>query len=224
MKIRDTGIGIPKDKLHRLYTPFDRLDVDVGKYEGSGLGLSIVHKIVMEYNGKIICGSEYGNNTTFMVELNIIEKNVDDSNHVDIVIENVSIINNLKILYIEDNKMNYTLITNILNKKFGNGVELTISQNGNDGITSIKNNVYDLILLDYMLPDINGDVVLENILSKKYVTDLKNVVLTTTLLDPVVTSKLQTFGVTKFLYKPIDVKKFFSYLDECVNDNVKRSI
>jgi response regulator of citrate/malate metabolism len=75
-----------------------------------------------------------------------------------------------------------------------------------------------------MLPDIKGDVVLENILSNKYVTDLKNVVLTTALLDPVVTSKLQTFGITKFLYKPIDVKKFFNYLDECVNDNIKRSI
>lgn len=224
LKIKDTGIGIPKDKLYRLYTPFDRLDVDGNKYEGSGLGLSIVHKIVTEYNGKISCDSEYGNYTVFTTELNIVEKNVDDSDNTDIIIENTNPNNSLKILYIEDNKMNYTLIANILKKKFGNSVDLTISQNGIDGINNIKNNTYDLILLDYMLPDINGDIVLENIVSNKYVTDLNKVVFTTAVLDPIVTNKLQSFGVNKFLYKPIDVKKFFNYLDECVKDDVKCSM
>jgi CheY-like chemotaxis protein len=116
-------------------------------------------------------------------------------------------------LYIEDNKYNADLIINILRKKYNDQVDLDIAETGEIGLSKLKTTKYNLILLDYLLPDFNGDVVLKRALEYGYISDTKNIILTTAYVDPMLTKKVSNIGVSKFLFKPISIRELFGYID-----------
>ena len=64
LEIRDTGVGIPKDKLDKIFLPFFTT-----KEKGTGMGLALVHKIVLSHGGRIEVNSEEGRGTTFLILL-----------------------------------------------------------------------------------------------------------------------------------------------------------
>jgi signal transduction histidine kinase len=68
LEIRDTGIGIPKDKLDKIFLPFFTT-----KEKGTGMGLALVHKIVLSHGGRIEVNSEEGHGTTFQILLPLTE-------------------------------------------------------------------------------------------------------------------------------------------------------
>lgn len=158
---QDTGKGIKADHINRLFTKFDRLDVEKNTTaEGTGLGLAITKTLVEMMGGKINVQSQYGSGSIFMVQIPqrinklnkpIIEKEVIDN----IQTNNSTSYESKKILIVDDNKLNIKVARKAL-KDFN--FEIDECYDGQECLNKInQGNNYDLILMDIMMPNMNGE-------------------------------------------------------------------
>jgi signal transduction histidine kinase len=142
LKIEDTGIGIPEEKLDEIFEDFKQLSEGYNRhYEGSGLGLGIVRKLVNHLGGQVRVTSIISKGSTFTVTL----PNRTLKPEKTIVTPKKSRSNS--ILYIEDNYLNQKLLQISLGKLY----HITLAQNADDGIAKVKNRDFDLILMDINL-------------------------------------------------------------------------
>lgn len=159
--VKDTGMGIKENQLEKLYDKFERLDVEKNSnIEGSGLGLAVTKKLVELMNGKIDVKSEYTKGSSFTLILN--QKIVEGKTAVEEeknIIENITF-ENKKILVVDDNDINLKVASKLLEKY---KVSVEESTSGVDAIEKIKNNSYDLILLDDMMPGMSGTETLQKL-------------------------------------------------------------
>ena len=154
--IEDSGRGIKKENIDKMFTKFQRLDEDRNTtIEGTGLGLAITKQLVELMGGKIIVHTVYGEGSKFTVVLNQrIEKEeiVEENTHK--VSTNLDL-NNVKILLVDDNSLNIKVANKLLERYGANMI--TSIDNGFDCIERIKNGEkYDVILLDDMMPKMGG--------------------------------------------------------------------
>jgi signal transduction histidine kinase len=159
ISVEDSGIGIPKDKIDKLFTKFERAGVEkYNSVEGTGLGLAITKKLVELMNGQIVVQSEYGIGSKFTVAIDQkLVSNPKDS----IALESTRQIDlsslkfdNKKILVVDDNAMNLKVAARLLANYNVIIEEVTSGQECLDKI--ISGNNYDLILLDDMMPKMSG--------------------------------------------------------------------
>lgn len=152
--VSDTGRGIKQDQIDKLFTKFQRLDEDKNTtVEGTGLGLAITKKLTEMLGGKITVQSKYGDGSTFTV---YVQQKISTKDHVEDLPEEIVNIDltGKKILVVDDNKLNLKVATKLLSE-FKPTLECI--DNGFDTIDKIKNGeVYDLILLDIMMPKMGG--------------------------------------------------------------------
>ena len=152
--VKDTGIGIPEDKLISIFDRFTQAEASTTrKFGGTGLGLNIVKQLVELQNGKIQVKSKLGRGSEFYFTLEF--KKVDTS-VVETIVQNNSnkkLIGKLTILLCEDNILNQRLAENVI-QKFG--FQLDIANNGQEGIELLTKNKYDLILMDLQMPIKDG--------------------------------------------------------------------
>ena len=156
IKVEDSGMGIKKESIDKLFSKFERLENEKSSIEGTGLGLAITKKLVELMHGKINVQSIYGKGSQFVVTLD--QKIVDERNIIvketnnDVKIKND--ISSKKVLIVDDNKLNLKVAVRLL-KEYNLAVE-----EANSGIECIelikKGNTYDLILMDDMMPNKNG--------------------------------------------------------------------
>ena len=147
--VKDTGIGIPEDKLTSIFDRFTQAEYSITrKFGGTGLGLNIVKQLVELQNGQIKVKSKLGRGSEFYFSLEF--KKV-DSFIVDATIKNNSTkksLGKLSILLCEDNISNQRLAEKVI-QKFG--FQLDIANNGQEGIELLIKNNYDLILMDLQM-------------------------------------------------------------------------
>ncbi|MDD3048806.1 MAG: ATP-binding protein [Bacilli bacterium] len=158
ISVEDSGIGIPKDKIDKLFTKFERAGVE--KYsstEGTGLGLAITKKLVDLMRGQILVQSEYGNGSRFTVAID--QKIVTDLNAIkkmdrpNLELKNLKF-ENKKVLVVDDNLINLKVASRLL-ATYEVSVEEVSS--GQECLNKITNGqTYDLILLDDMMPKMSG--------------------------------------------------------------------
>jgi CheY-like chemotaxis protein len=154
--VKDTGIGIPKEKLDRIFDRFQQADDSVTReYGGSGLGLSIVKELVELQKGQITATSEPNKGTTF--HLSIPYDISKDQFQIDKEIiqprEQGPRIQDSKILIVEDNKVNLMLIEHLF--RIWN-IDFDIANNGFEAIEKLKRDEFDLILMDIQMPQLDG--------------------------------------------------------------------
>jgi len=152
-KIKDTGIGIPKECYDKLFIPFSR--IDDSKAEGFGLGLSICSKIVEKLGGKLWFKSKKGIGSEFYFSYPLVEsKNeVNDS-----YLRRQSICvptQEINILVVDDNRINQIVVCEIL-KLFDNVVYDVVSS-GEEAIQIVDKKKYDIIFMDIVMPGIHGE-------------------------------------------------------------------
>lgn len=158
--VEDTGRGIKKEYIDRLFHKFDRLDIEKNTTaEGTGLGLAITKKIVELMNGTINVQSAYGKGSIFMVKIpqKIPTKNDLKKYHLetDSIHTNKNInYKGKKVLIVDDNKLNIKVATRAL-KNFE--FEIDECYNGKECLEKLKTNTYDIILMDIMMPILNGE-------------------------------------------------------------------
>ena len=161
--VKDTGIGIAKDRIKLLFKPFVQVDhTTVRKYGGTGLGLNIAYNLVSMMGGKINVNSQVGVGSNFvffiqtkeMVESKKVEK-VQETTTTKILDKELSGNFPLRILVVDDNEINLMLITKTLDKL---GYQSKRASNGQLALDLIKQEEFDLIFMDMQMPIMDGTV------------------------------------------------------------------
>jgi signal transduction histidine kinase/CheY-like chemotaxis protein len=154
-KVSDTGIGIPKDRLPTIFQTFNQVhSQNKYKTQGTGLGLSISKKLVDLQDGEISVQSEIGKGSVFTFFLPFLKagaKDLEPSSNQDE--DFVPLFKDVKVLLVEDNKINQLLAKQILT---GWGVNVEVANDGFEAIAKLQRRSFDLILLDLQMPEIDG--------------------------------------------------------------------
>ncbi|MCG9623605.1 ATP-binding protein [Vibrio mediterranei] len=151
----DTGIGISRSAQKKLFQPFTQADRSSSRnYEGTGLGLAICKRLVELMGGSISLKSEVGEGTTFFGFLPVGIEEVDEKERVqqnlDIIAQDFSA---LKVLVVDDIKMNQVVITKMLSKV---GITPDLAVNGLEAVEHATNQQYDIIFMDCRMPVMDG--------------------------------------------------------------------
>lgn len=211
-EIEDTGIGIKEEDIDSIFSIFQRVDLAYNKNtEGTGLGLSITKGYVDLMGGEISVSSTYGVGTKFTVL--IPHKVVDSSN---IKFENDEKdetsrqlkFRDIKILAVDDTKVNIKVISKVLVRY---GIDIDVAYSGADSIELCKSNSYDIVLMDQMMPVMDGIEAMRHIreLGGGYEMGGKNKIIALTANAIAGTKEiLVREGFDDYLGKPINFKVF----------------
>ena len=213
VSVKDTGIGIRKEDIDKLSHSFERLEEKRNRHiEGTGLGISIVTRLLGMMNSKLRVESEYGKGSVFSFELML---KIADSTPVGKYQDrrtagaraadeaNKLMAFNAKVLITDDNEMNLKVASNFM-KLFGINAETCTS--GEETIELMRKNKYDILFLDHMMPKMDGIETLE-ILKRENLVPVETVVIALTA-NAVVGAKEQylSVGFNDYLSKPIELK------------------
>jgi hypothetical protein len=156
-EIEDNGIGITKEKQEHMFESFSQGSIQINrKYGGTGLGLSIVKGLIEILKGKIYLKSELGKGTTFFFEIPLTySANAGVAEEQPKHFKNIEAVdlNNIKILVVEDNKINQMITKKILNKM---SLYCDVVDNGEEAVERVKQERYDVVLMDIHMPGISG--------------------------------------------------------------------
>ena len=217
ISVKDTGRGIKKEQIDKLFTKFQRLDEDKNTTtEGTGLGLAITKRLVEMMGGKIVVQSEYGFGSTFTIYL--VQDIVNSLYHKkeETVVDVVSF-DGYKVLVVDDNALNLKVASKLL-KEYNLNVECVSS--GFECIDKVKNgNFYDIILLDIMMPKMGG----VETLKKLKELDGFNVPVVALTADAIEgkSNKYLEVGFDAYLSKPIDKKELHDVLCQYIKQTKK---
>ena len=223
--ISNTGLGLAPDKMSRLFMPFERLGAEQTEVEGTGLGLALSKRLVEAMGGAITVQSTLGEGSTFAVELPLAPEQTPLAAPLaqppragSVTAERQPVEageTGALVLYIEDNPANFGLVQNILRHR--PEIKLLAAMRGSVGLELAQRHRPDLILLDYHLPDINGDEVLRLLQEAPATRDIPVVVVSADA-TPHQIERLRAAGAIEYLTKPLDVKRFLAVLDEKLGD------
>lgn len=205
VKVEDTGVGIQDTKI--IFEAFEQESNKVfRKFGGSGLGLAICKELVDLYRGKIDVQSTIGKGTTFTLVLPF--KIGNENEFTDEIVHNEleqSTLAGKKILVADDNEINQYVLESILKDWKMN---VTLVSNGEEAIQKIKQENFDLILMDIKMPVING-LEAAMYLRKQMQSQIPIIALTANSL-PVEIEKTKEAGMDDFVLKPIDATTLYS--------------
>ncbi len=199
--ISDTGIGIPEDKQEVIFEEFSQGSSLNYNYQGTGLGLPIVKRLLELSNSQIYLKSQPGKGSSFWftVSFEIIQ---DLDKHPSTGILDVKVLQNKKILIVEDNKINQMVTKKILEK---NLVVCEMASNGEEAVAKVKNNTYDLVLMDINMPIKNGMEATKEI--REFNDTIPIIALTAVEIEEL-RHKIFDSGMNDIIVKPYDMKQF----------------
>ena len=229
VSVKDTGIGIRKEDIDKLAVSFERVDEKRNRHiEGTGLGISIVTKLLEMMGSRLQVKSEYGVGSEFFFELPVeivdptpigkysLSRSAvkDEENRISLRAPGA------RVLLTDDNEMNCKVAANLL-KLFG--VKPDICTSGREAIVKMATEHYDILFLDHMMPDMDGIETLKAMQKKELTKDTKVIALTA---NAVVGAKEQylSAGFDDYLSKPIQIPEMEKMLVKYLPDEVKESV
>lgn len=214
ISVKDTGRGIKKEDISKLFTKFERLDIEKSSTtEGTGLGLAITKKIVEMMNGKINVQSSYGKGSIFIVQLpQKIDRTKMKNDYIETLSKDTTYndYSDKKVLIVDDNKLNIKVARRAL-EPFK--VQIEALENGQDCINKINlGKKYDLILMDIQMPIMSGETALKEL---KKLPDFKTPVIALTA-DVIYGSeeKYLEQGFADYIPKPFSKDQIKAKLDK----------
>lgn len=208
--VEDTGIGIAKENLSKLFVPFEQLEAALTKvYEGTGLGLSICNRFVQLMEGRLWVDSVLGKGSKFQFTVRLIrakeQRGRESSFDFDI---NSFDLKALRVLLVEDNEINAEIASMLMDEI---GVQYDWAQDGLQAVEMCREaeaRYYNLILMDIHMPNLNGYDAAKHIRDQLSLT-LPIVALTATVVDNE-TIELYKGYIDGYLLKPFDAETFKS--------------
>ncbi len=220
IRISDTGIGIPEDKLDRIFEEFNQVDnSSTREYNGTGLGLAITKRLVELMGGTIEVHSTYGVGTTFYLRVPMRisefelrkakEKRTLQSDGFDQDVEGVKTIPT--ILVAEDEMLGRITIKLMLKDKY----KVVFAKNGKVAVDKYLESEPDLVLMDIMMPIMNGFEAFDEI--EKNVNERVPIIACTAKVIKTEKEYLMSYGFDDYLSKPIDMKQLHSIIEKHLN-------
>lgn len=213
MAVEDTGIGIHEEDISKLFQEFQRLDMDTNRnIEGTGLGLAITHNLVSMMGGSLEVKSEYGKGSIFTVHLKQkilesepigdFEKNYRHAINSEYKYATTFVAPTASVLVVDDNQMNLQVVQSLLKKT---QLQITTCESGVKALELMCEKKYDIILLDHMMPGLDG---LETLACSKEMPENKNrevavIALTANAISGAREMYLSK-GFTDYISKPIE--------------------
>ena len=215
ISVEDTGRGIKPEKIDKLFTKFERLDEDRNTtLEGTGLGLAITKRLVEMMNGKIIVQSVFGSGSKFTVYLP--QKIIYDKElKVDSQKEVLNLVNK-KVLVVDDNDLNLKIADRLL-KKYN--LQVDTCKSGYECLEKIKDQTYDLIFMDDMMPKMSGTETL-HIIQESPTFKTKVIALTANAIEGMKEKYIEE-GFNDYLAKPIDNDELEKVLRRHLNHEIE---
>lgn len=213
--ITDTGNGIKASELEVIFEPFHRIIDDVN-IEGTGIGLTVSKQLVELMGGTIHVESIEGEGSTFWIDFPLVE---DEQMRIDkelALAEGIprEVYGKQRILYIEDNPANLSLVQKIISTE--QGIELRFAENGELGLALASDHTFDLILLDINLPGINGFEVFKRLRENHKTKDIPVIAISANAMPRDIEEGLK-IGFYDYLTKPINVHEFKNTLQKVLN-------
>jgi len=203
--VSDTGIGIPKDKIEKIFENFQQSSSGTSRlYGGTGLGLAIVKQLVEKQGGSIGVKSETDRGSTFSFRLSFLKTNAKAELELGTV-ELDTEITDIKVLVVEDIALNQLLMKTLLDDF---GFECDIAENGKIAIEKMQTKSYDVILMDLQMPEMNGFEATEYIRNKMN-SDIPIIALTADVTT-VDLAKCKAVGMNDYIAKPVDERLLYS--------------
>lgn len=209
LSVSDTGTGMPDSVKKRIFEPYFTTK-EVGK--GTGMGLAVVHGIINQHNGHICVHSEEGEGTTFHIFLPSSGNAMSKSD----TVQYVDFAGKESILIIDDEPMVGELVRETLSLQ---GYETELHLNSQDALEHFLKdpNKYDLILTDYMMPELTGDKLASKI---REVNESVPIVLATGFSNNITREAALSMGITEFIMKPIVGEDLCKAVRDCLNKSM----
>lgn len=202
--VKDTGIGISKEIGDSIFERFYKIEVDKTKlYRGTGLGLAICKSVVQLWDGKIWYESTLGIGTTFFFTLPITDQKFINVKTLEEQSSTCFDLEGKKILIVEDEESNYFLLESLLQPS---KVEITWAKNGIEALDFLKNNEFNLVLMDIKMPEMNG--IEASKIAKKLYPKLPVIAQTAFAYSDEI-NEIMDAGVDAYLVKPIIGNELF---------------
>jgi len=205
--VQDTGIGMTKEQVERLFQPFTQADSSTTrKYGGTGLGLTISKKLIEMMGGQISVSSDIGKGShfTFTVFLKVQDNhkdNLTDNHHYD----------GLKVLLVDDNTQARKALHRMLCSM---NFKVTSCVSGKAALSEIQQSIemdtpYDLVILDWMMPEMNGTETALSIKANKSLTQMPVIIMHSGYNRDIIASEAKKAQVDAFLSKPVNQSILF---------------
>jgi PAS domain S-box-containing protein len=214
LKVTDTGIGITADNLQKLFQPFIQIDSQLNRqYDGTGLGLALVKKIVELHGGYVRATSEVGVGSQFAIALpyssDISQQPQKPANIPPSPSEIIDGERYLPlVLLAEDNEDNFLTLTTYLEAK---GFQLKIAKNGQQAIDLVQIEPPDLILMDIQMPEVDGLEAIKYIRSQGFTMPI---IATTALVMTGDRERCLAAGADDYISKPIKLKLLLTTIQQ----------
>lgn len=212
ISVEDSGRGIKKQNIDKMFTKFQRLEEDRNTtIEGTGLGLAITKQLTELMGGKIIVHTIYGKGSKFTVVINqkVSEKEIIEEKKYKTTLD----LHDVKILIVDDTVLNLKVAKKILENYNAN--DITTCESGFDCLDKINSGeVYDIILLDDMMPKMSG---VETLKKLKEIPgfNIPVIALTANAITGM-REKYLSDGFSNYLAKPIEKEELIKVINECL--------
>lgn len=226
VKVTDTGIGIKEEDLHKLFGKFERIEESRNRnIEGTGLGMNITQQLLKLMGSELVVKSEYGKGSEFSF---CIEQGITNFEPLGNFNERISqkanqynyslnyVAPNAKILVVDDNEINRKVVRSLLKKS---QIKVFEADSGIACLELLKQEKFDIVFLDYMMPIMDGVETLNNIRNQHLCDDVPVIMLTA---NAIVGAKEQfmSAGFDDYLTKPIAPEK----LDKMIVDYLPKEL
>ncbi|HEY5508466.1 MAG TPA: PAS domain S-box protein [Paludibacter sp.] len=203
--VKDTGIGIPEDKIEKIFENFQQASSGTSRlYGGTGLGLAIVKQLVEPQGGSIQVASQEGKGSTFSFILSF--QKTDIVPEMEVVDEELQMDNkSISVLVVEDIPLNQLLMKTLLDDF---GFKRDIAENGQTAIDKLEQKNYDVILMDLQMPVMNGYEATDHI--RNVMKSSIPIIALTADVTTVDLEKCRYVGMNDYIAKPVDEQLLYT--------------
>lgn len=224
VRVTDTGIGIPPDKIEKIFEPFVQVDASTSRpYTGTGLGLTITRSLVEAMQGKLQVFSTPGQGSTFLFQLPLNRSQVEDGNYEYApggkVLFNepgtIEVFDSPRIIVVEDNVINQEVVRVMLESM---AAQVTCVTSGEEALERVKIEAFDLAFVDIQMPGMDGLELSQRI--RQLASPVSNLPLIalTAHATTIQQERCRAAGMNDYLSKPVSrdglaamVRKFFAH-------------
>ncbi|WOO42142.1 PAS domain-containing hybrid sensor histidine kinase/response regulator [Rubellicoccus peritrichatus] len=208
LSVQDTGIGIPIEQQADLFTPFSQADASTTRrFGGTGLGLAITKRLTQAMGGTITLNSEEGIGSEFVVTIPVVESHQAVPDDYD---QQINIVKNKQILVVDDNITNLRIIESQLTSW---GIRVAVCQSSEEALRLCRSEPFDLVILDMLMPGMNGETLAESIHHSKGLASIPLVLLSSMGVQ----SDSKDFA--GFLHKPVRPRRLLETIADSLTSD-----